>query len=68
MNSGSYKADIATGAALGGLVLPVADVLGIFLMGGLLTVGSCAVLLGWRLLVRVIRAATPAHHPTISST
>jgi len=48
-NSGSYNAGIAAGAALGGLVLPLADVRGAFLAGGLLTVGACAVLLGGRL-------------------
>ncbi|WP_327407398.1 MFS transporter [Streptomyces sp. NBC_01288] len=45
-NSGSYNAGIAAGAALGGLVLRVADVRGTFLAGGLLTVGACAVLVG----------------------
>lgn len=49
-NSGAYNAGIAAGAALGGLVLPLADVRGTFLMGGLLTAGACAVLLGERLL------------------
>ncbi len=49
-NSGSYNAGIAAGAALGGLVLPLAGVRGAFLVGGLLTVGACAVLLGGRLL------------------
>ncbi|MDX3434213.1 MFS transporter [Streptomyces sp. ME01-18a] len=49
-NSGAYNAGIAAGAALGGLVLSVGDVRGTFLTGGLLTVGSCAVLLGGRLL------------------
>ena len=49
-NSGAYNAGIAAGAALGGLVLPLADVRGTFLVGGLLTVGACAVLLGGRLL------------------
>ncbi|MEU2021467.1 MFS transporter [Streptomyces sp. NPDC016469] len=49
-NSGAYNAGIAAGAALGGLVLPLAGVRGTFLAGGLLTVGSCAVLLGGRLL------------------
>ncbi|WP_336216927.1 MFS transporter [Nonomuraea sp. LPB2021202275-12-8] len=49
-NSGAYNAGIAAGAALGALVLPLADVRGAFLAGGLLTVGSCAVLLGGRLL------------------
>lgn len=49
-NSGAYNAGIAAGAALGGLVLPLADVRGAFLVGGLLTVGACAVLLGGRLL------------------
>ncbi|MCG8969627.1 MFS transporter [Streptomyces sp. CL12-4] len=49
-NSGAYNAGIAAGAALGGLVLPLADVRGTFLAGGLLTVGACAVLLGGRLL------------------
>ncbi|KIZ17590.1 sugar transporter [Streptomyces natalensis ATCC 27448] len=42
-NSGAYNAGIAVGAALGGLVLPLAEVRGTFLAGGLLTVGSCAV-------------------------
>lgn len=43
-NSGAYNAGIAAGAALGGLILPLADVRGVFLAGGLLTAGSCAVL------------------------
>lgn len=51
-NSGGYNAGIASGAALGGLVLTHADVRGTFLMGGLLTVTACAVLLGERLLPR----------------
>ncbi|MFJ2377115.1 MFS transporter [Streptomyces sp. NPDC087769] len=45
-NSGSYNAGMAAGAALGGLILPLADVRDAFLAGGLLTVGACAVLLG----------------------
>ncbi|MFF4753884.1 MFS transporter [Streptomyces sp. NPDC002514] len=45
-NSGAYNAGIAAGAALGGLVLPHAGVHGTFLVGGLLTAGACAVLLG----------------------
>jgi len=49
-NSGSYNAGIATGAALGGLVLRLADVRGTFLTGGLPTVGACAVLVGARVL------------------
>ncbi|SNT01271.1 MFS transporter, DHA1 family, L-arabinose/isopropyl-beta-D-thiogalactopyranoside export protein [Streptosporangium subroseum] len=49
-NSGAYNAGIAAGAALGALILPLADVQGAFLAGGLLTVGSCAVLLGGHLL------------------
>ncbi|GHE94995.1 putative sugar efflux transporter [Streptomyces spiralis] len=49
-NSGSYNAGIAAGAGLGGLVLPLVDVRGTFLAGGLMTVGACAVLLGGRLL------------------
>ncbi|ACZ83287.1 sugar efflux transporter [Streptosporangium roseum DSM 43021] len=49
-NSGAYNAGIAAGAALGGLVLSLADVRSTFLAGGLLTVGSCAVLLGGHLL------------------
>ncbi|MFE6664067.1 MFS transporter [Streptomyces sp. NPDC057697] len=53
-NSGLYNAGIAAGAALGGLVLPSAGVRGTFLVGGLLTTGGCAVLLGGRLL-RVLR-------------
>ncbi|WP_416484181.1 MFS transporter [Streptomyces sp. CL12] len=44
-NSGAYNAGIAAGAALGALILPLADVRGAFLAGGLLTVGACAVLL-----------------------
>jgi predicted MFS family arabinose efflux permease len=51
-NSGAYNAGIAAGAALGGLVLRLADVRGTFLAGGLLTVGACAVLLGARVLQR----------------
>ncbi|MEV0488368.1 MFS transporter [Streptomyces sp. NPDC050508] len=51
-NSGAYNAGIAAGAALGGLVLRLADVRGTFLAGGLLTVGACAVLLGARVLPR----------------
>ena len=49
-NSGLYNAGIAAGAALGGLILPLADVRVTFLAGGLLTVGASAVLLGGRLL------------------
>ncbi|MFH8680674.1 MFS transporter [Streptomyces lydicus] len=49
-NSGAYNAGIAAGAALGALVLPLSDARGVFLAGGLLTVGACAVLLGGRLL------------------
>jgi MFS transporter, DHA1 family, inner membrane transport protein len=44
-NSGAYNVGIAGGAALGGLVLPLAHVRGVFLLGGLLTAGACAVLL-----------------------
>lgn len=47
-NSGAYNAGIAAGAALGALILPLADVRGAFLAGGLLTAGSCAVLLAGR--------------------
>ncbi|MGW1115754.1 MFS transporter [Streptomyces tanashiensis] len=49
-NSGAYNAGIAAGAALGGLILPLAEVRGAFLAGGLLSVAACAVLLGGRLL------------------
>ncbi|GAA3074518.1 MFS transporter [Streptosporangium carneum] len=49
-NSGAYNAGIAAGAAIGALVLPLAEVRGTFLAGGLLTVGSCAALLGGWLL------------------
>ncbi|MER8088654.1 MFS transporter [Streptomyces sp. NPDC058316] len=49
-NSGAYNAGIAAGAAVGGLVLPRADVRGTFLVGGLLTVAACVVLLGERVL------------------
>ena len=45
-NSASYNAGIAAGAALGGLVLRVADVRGTFLAGGLPTAAACAVLVG----------------------
>ncbi|PBC81384.1 hypothetical protein SAMN05428945_4079 [Streptomyces sp. 2224.1] len=51
-NSGSYNAGIAAGAALGGLILPSADVQGTFLAGGLLTCGACAVLVGGRVSAR----------------
>ncbi|MEV6394532.1 MFS transporter [Streptomyces sp. NPDC051907] len=51
-NSGAYNAGIAAGAALGGLVLRLADVRAAFLAGGLLTVGACAALLGGWLLRR----------------
>ncbi len=51
-NSGSYNAGIAAGAALGGLILPPADVRGTFLAGGLLTCGACAVLVGGRVSAR----------------
>ncbi|MET8771776.1 MFS transporter [Streptomyces sp. NPDC004658] len=44
-NSGVYNAGIAAGAALGGLLLPLAGARGAFLAGGLLTAGACAVLL-----------------------
>ncbi|MEW2516047.1 MFS transporter [Streptomyces sp. NPDC046870] len=43
-NSGAYNAGIAAGAALGGLILPLAGARGTFLAGGLLTAGACAVL------------------------
>ncbi|MFE6975812.1 MFS transporter [Streptomyces sp. NPDC057682] len=44
-NSGSYNAGIATGAAVGGLILPLCGVRHTFLAGGLLTAGGCVVLL-----------------------
>ncbi|SEE18564.1 MFS transporter, DHA1 family, L-arabinose/isopropyl-beta-D-thiogalactopyranoside export protein [Streptomyces misionensis] len=47
-NSGAYNAGIAAGAALGALVLPLLEVRGTFLVGGLLTAAACAVLLGTR--------------------
>ncbi|MFC7830987.1 MFS transporter [Streptomyces sp. NPDC057375] len=43
-NSGLYNAGIAAGAALGGLILPLADVRAAFLAGGLLTAVGCLVL------------------------
>ncbi|MGW0903129.1 hypothetical protein [Streptomyces sp. NPDC002853] len=49
-NSGAYNAGIAAGAALGGLILPLADVQGAFLAGSLVTAGACGVLLGGRVL------------------
>jgi MFS transporter, DHA1 family, inner membrane transport protein len=62
-NSGAYNAGIAAGAALGGLILPLTGVRGTFLLGGLLTVGACAVLLGERLLPRSARAERTARAP-----
>lgn len=47
-NSGVYNAGIAAGAGLGGLLLPLVGVRGVFLAGGLVTAASCAVLLGER--------------------
>jgi DHA1 family L-arabinose/isopropyl-beta-D-thiogalactopyranoside export protein-like MFS transporter len=44
-NSGIYNAGIAAGAALGALLLPHAGARGVFLAGGLLTLGASAVLL-----------------------
>lgn len=49
-NSGAYNAGIAGGALLGGLILPAWDVRATFLVGGLLTVTSFAVLLTERML------------------
>lgn len=49
-NSGAYNAGIAAGAALGGLVLALADVRAAFLAGGLMTCAAGAVLLVGRLL------------------
>ncbi|MEU5364221.1 MFS transporter [Streptomyces sp. NPDC005925] len=49
-NSGAYNAGIATGAALGGLLLPHVGVRNTFLAGGLLTATACTVLLMERLL------------------
>ncbi|MER6102843.1 MFS transporter [Streptomyces sp. NPDC001832] len=59
-NSGAYNAGIAAGAALGGLVLPLTGVRGTFVVGGLLTVGACAVVLGERLMRPSARAAQEA--------
>ncbi|MGW4276137.1 hypothetical protein ACWEGQ_28135 [Streptomyces seoulensis] len=41
---------VLTGGSLGGLILPLAGVRSVFLAGGLLAAGACAVLLGGRLL------------------
>ncbi|WNI20574.1 MFS transporter [Streptomyces sp. ITFR-16] len=60
-NSGAYNAGIAAGAALGGLVLPLAGVRGAFLVGGLVTVAACAVLLVGT------RSATDAVRRTVRS-
>ncbi|MFV5991777.1 MFS transporter [Streptomyces sp. NPDC056231] len=49
-NSGAYNAGIAAGAALGGLVLRLADVRDTFLAGGLMTATACVVLFGGWLL------------------
>ncbi|MGC9544309.1 MFS transporter [Streptomyces sp. UG1] len=43
-NSAVYNVGIAAGALLGGALLPVVEVRGTFLVGGLLTVGALAVL------------------------
>ncbi|MFI0162973.1 MFS transporter [Streptomyces sp. NPDC017095] len=48
-NSGCYNAGIAAGAAFGALLLPHTGARGVFLAGGVLTAGACAVLLGERL-------------------
>ncbi|MEV6486318.1 hypothetical protein [Streptomyces sp. NPDC051576] len=56
-NSGSCNAAIAAGAALGGLVLPLAGAQSTFLTGGLVTVAACVVLLGERV---SRRGPTPA--------
>ncbi|MGW0583590.1 MFS transporter, partial [Streptomyces sp. NPDC002920] len=61
-NSGAYNAGIAAGAALGGLILPLTGVRGTFLVGGLLTLGACAVLLGERLLPPPAKAAAAAQN------
>ncbi|MFD4943436.1 MFS transporter [Streptomyces sp. NPDC058409] len=62
-NSGAYNAGIAAGAAIGGLVLPLADVRGAFLVGGLLTVGACVVLLSEWLLPAAKAARTAKARP-----
>jgi predicted MFS family arabinose efflux permease len=49
-NSGTYNLGIATGAALGALLLPTAGIRTTFLVGGLLSTASCAILAGERLL------------------
>ncbi|MEU4797550.1 MFS transporter [Streptomyces sp. NPDC023327] len=49
-NSGAYNLGIAGGALLGGLVLPAWGVRATFLVGGLLTVASFALLLAERML------------------
>ncbi|WP_173874492.1 MFS transporter [Streptomyces albus subsp. chlorinus] len=59
-NSGLYNAGIAAGAALGGLVLPLAGVRATFLAGGLTTLGACAVLAAGRLRQGGGRQALPA--------
>ncbi|GGR77353.1 MFS transporter [Streptomyces humidus] len=59
-NSGAFNAGIAAGAALGGLALPLTGVRETFAVGGLLTVGACAVLIGERLLPPSSRAAQEA--------
>ncbi|KUL35434.1 sugar transporter [Streptomyces sp. NRRL F-4489] len=61
-NSGAYNAGIAAGAALGGLLLPLAGVRAAFLAGGLLTAAACTVLVGERLLPR--NGAGPATRRT----
>ncbi|MFF3128805.1 MFS transporter [Streptomyces sp. NPDC057908] len=64
-NSGAYNAGIAAGASIGGLVLPLADVRGAFLVGGLLTIGACVVLLGEWLLPAAKAARTAKARPNM---
>jgi predicted MFS family arabinose efflux permease len=45
-NSAAFNVGVAAGAIIGGMVMPVVEVRGTFLIGGLLTVAALGVLLG----------------------
>ncbi|SHM75407.1 hypothetical protein SAMN05216268_1145 [Streptomyces yunnanensis] len=64
-NSGSRNVGIAVGAALGRLVLPLADVRGAFPAGGLLRFGACTVLVGG---LPLLGSPTPTGSPAFKTT
>jgi predicted MFS family arabinose efflux permease len=45
-NSAAFNVGVAAGAIIGGMVMPVVEVRGTFLIGGLLTVAALGALLG----------------------